>query len=247
MSVSLGRVIVPVTAKDEAVRSDVRDDVALRCGPVGLELEPIGVERPRAARAHGPVVGTWSDLLQHPTSLQRERFASAGRRELTLGRAEHDRTVAVLFVAVGPGAGQQLLAARLVGHAVSLSHTIRSGLVVPPVTVSMRSEHSTGKGLPCGVLDELDPVARPLQSGRCTLVVMTERAPRSAVDRFLSAVCDGAVGTTSDVYASAVRLDATVPGWRFAAIGDRAVKAEYARWFAHRDLGGALPAPDGRG
>ncbi len=54
----------------------------------------------------------------------------------------------------------------------------------------------------------------------------------SAVDRFLAAIRDGAFATADDVYDPAVRLDATVPGWRFAVADDGPVRDEYGRWFA---------------
>lgn len=53
----------------------------------------------------------------------------------------------------------------------------------------------------------------------------------SVVDRFLEAVAGGA-GLPVALYAAGAHLDATVPGWRFAAEGPEAITAEYGRWFA---------------
>ena len=54
----------------------------------------------------------------------------------------------------------------------------------------------------------------------------------NAIDRFLDAVCGGAMAAATDVYGDSVVLDATVPGWRFVLRGPHAVCGEYARWFA---------------
>jgi hypothetical protein len=54
----------------------------------------------------------------------------------------------------------------------------------------------------------------------------------TAVDRFLAAIGSAAFEHAVDVYSSDARLDATVPGWRFAVQGDEAVRDEYGRWFA---------------
>lgn len=50
------------------------------------------------------------------------------------------------------------------------------------------------------------------------------------VERFLEAIASGA-GIPSELFASDVVLDATVPGWRFGVEGPEAVAAQYARWF----------------
>lgn len=50
-------------------------------------------------------------------------------------------------------------------------------------------------------------------------------------DRFLDAVCSGA-GVPADLLAAETVLDATVPGWRFAAHGREAVARQYGGWFA---------------
>lgn len=60
----------------------------------------------------------------------------------------------------------------------------------------------------------------------------TTTTPALTVDRFLDAVCAGA-GVPSDLFAPEAVLDATVPGWRFAARGDSAVARQYSSWFAH--------------
>ena len=54
-----------------------------------------------------------------------------------------------------------------------------------------------------------------------------------AADRFLDAVGEATVASADDIYATDVRLDATVPGWRLGVRGDDAVRAEYARWISH--------------
>jgi hypothetical protein len=51
------------------------------------------------------------------------------------------------------------------------------------------------------------------------------------VDQFLDAVCGGA-GVPADLFAAETVLDATVPGWRFAAHGREAVARQYSGWFA---------------
>lgn len=52
------------------------------------------------------------------------------------------------------------------------------------------------------------------------------------VTRFLDAVSSATI-EDADIYAPDAELDATVPGWRSQAIGERAIKSEYAKWFAH--------------
>lgn len=59
----------------------------------------------------------------------------------------------------------------------------------------------------------------------------SEPASTSAVDRFLAAIRNGSFATAAALFADDVRLDATVPGWRFQIVGDRAVRDEYCRWF----------------
>ncbi len=51
------------------------------------------------------------------------------------------------------------------------------------------------------------------------------------VGRFLDAVRTGSIDTC-EAWADDVRLDATVPNWRFHRSGSDAVRAEYRGWFA---------------
>jgi hypothetical protein len=53
------------------------------------------------------------------------------------------------------------------------------------------------------------------------------------ITRFLEAISSATI-ESADIYAPAAELDATVPGWRSHTIGERAIKDEYAKWFAHR-------------
>jgi len=67
------------------------------------------------------------------------------------------------------------------------------------------------------------------------------------IGAFLTAVQAAAIHET-DVYAEDAVLDATVPNWRFRAVGPEAIKAEYARWFTEPVTFAALeriPVPDG--
>ena len=50
------------------------------------------------------------------------------------------------------------------------------------------------------------------------------------VDRFLDAIGSGA-GVPAELFSGGVTLDATVPGWRFGAVGPGAVAHEYSGWF----------------
>ena len=52
------------------------------------------------------------------------------------------------------------------------------------------------------------------------------------VGRFLAAVASAGI-VDCDAWSPTVVLDATVPNWRFSRHGADAVRAEYARWFAH--------------
>jgi len=56
-------------------------------------------------------------------------------------------------------------------------------------------------------------------------------AQGSPVDVFLAAVENAAIESCS-VWAPGAVLDATVPNWRFRRTGSRAVREEYAQWFA---------------
>jgi hypothetical protein len=51
------------------------------------------------------------------------------------------------------------------------------------------------------------------------------------VSRYLQSIEQGAMGGC-DAVSSNIELDATVPNWRFAVQGRRAVLAELARWYA---------------
>lgn len=51
------------------------------------------------------------------------------------------------------------------------------------------------------------------------------------VDRFLEAAAAGH-GVPADLFAPDAVLDATVPGWRFAARGADALARQYSGWFA---------------
>ena len=53
----------------------------------------------------------------------------------------------------------------------------------------------------------------------------------SAIDKFLGAI-ESAEITCCDAWSADATLDATVPNWRFHAVGADAIRAEYARWFA---------------
>ncbi len=53
----------------------------------------------------------------------------------------------------------------------------------------------------------------------------------TAVERFLAYVESGA-GMGADVFSPDAVLDATVPGWRFSAYGDAAIRAQLGGWFA---------------
>jgi hypothetical protein len=52
------------------------------------------------------------------------------------------------------------------------------------------------------------------------------------IDMFLQAIQDAAI-TDCDAWSPDATLDATVPNWRLRAVGADAIRAEYARWFAH--------------
>ena len=61
----------------------------------------------------------------------------------------------------------------------------------------------------------------------------TIHAPGTAtgtVDEFLEAASAGS-GVPADLFTPDVVLDATVPGWRFAARGAEAVARQYSGWF----------------
>ena len=56
-------------------------------------------------------------------------------------------------------------------------------------------------------------------------------AATTAIDRFLTSVCDP-TAPTDDLFSEDVTLDATVPGWRFTLHGGDPVRAKFAEWFA---------------
>ena len=56
--------------------------------------------------------------------------------------------------------------------------------------------------------------------------------PDDPITRFLDAISSATIAD-ADIYATDAELDATVPGWRSHTIGERAIKDEYAKWFAH--------------
>jgi hypothetical protein len=56
--------------------------------------------------------------------------------------------------------------------------------------------------------------------------------PDDPIARLLEAIVSATVGGC-DSYSPDAQLDATVPGWRFRVVGETAIKAEYAKWFAH--------------
>lgn len=64
-----------------------------------------------------------------------------------------------------------------------------------------------------------------------TPVSGSESPPTTAVDRFIDAIRHASFGAAEQIYSSDVRLDATVPGWRFRLTGSDAVRNEYGRWF----------------
>jgi hypothetical protein len=67
------------------------------------------------------------------------------------------------------------------------------------------------------------------------------------VGDFLKAVETAAIDGT-DFYAEDAVLDATVPNWRFHAVGPQAIKAAYTQWFSDPATFVALdriPVPDG--
>jgi hypothetical protein len=57
-------------------------------------------------------------------------------------------------------------------------------------------------------------------------------ADTSAVEKFLHAV-ETADIPGCDAWSADATLDATVPNWRLHADGADAIRAEYAKWFAH--------------
>ncbi len=64
-----------------------------------------------------------------------------------------------------------------------------------------------------------------------TTVATSAHTTAGIVDRFLDAVSAGS-GVPAQLFAQDPVLDATVPGWRFAARGADAVARQYSDWFA---------------
>jgi hypothetical protein len=58
-------------------------------------------------------------------------------------------------------------------------------------------------------------------------------ASAPVIDDFLAAVENAAIGSC-DAWGPGAILDATVPNWRMRRQGPDAIRAEYARWFAHQ-------------
>ena len=57
-------------------------------------------------------------------------------------------------------------------------------------------------------------------------------ASTPVIDKFLDAI-ESATIPGCDVWSADATLDATVPNWRLHAAGADAIRAEYAKWFAH--------------
>lgn len=68
-------------------------------------------------------------------------------------------------------------------------------------------------------------------TGTRTNVATSAPTGAHTVDRFLAVVCAGS-GVPADLFAENAMLDATVPGWRFAARGADAAARQYSTWFA---------------
>jgi hypothetical protein len=62
-------------------------------------------------------------------------------------------------------------------------------------------------------------------------VTMSDSQSAGPVERYLAAI-EGAAMDSCDAFSPDVTLDATVPNWRFTVLGDAAVRAELARWYA---------------
>lgn len=61
--------------------------------------------------------------------------------------------------------------------------------------------------------------------------IQTPGTLSGTVDRFLEAAAAGA-GVPADLFTPDAVLDATVPGWRFAARGAEALARQYSGWFS---------------
>jgi hypothetical protein len=55
---------------------------------------------------------------------------------------------------------------------------------------------------------------------------------KPVIEKFLQAI-ETATIPGCDVWSADATLDATVPNWRLHAAGADAIRAEYAKWFAH--------------
>ena len=53
-----------------------------------------------------------------------------------------------------------------------------------------------------------------------------------AIEKFLEAIETASISGCA-VWSPVATLDATLPNWRLRAVGADAIRAEYARWFAH--------------
>jgi hypothetical protein len=60
---------------------------------------------------------------------------------------------------------------------------------------------------------------------------MAQAGDVGPIDRYLAAIERGEM-PACDALSPRVELDATVPNWRFTVVGDQAVRAELARWYA---------------
>jgi uncharacterized cupin superfamily protein len=60
----------------------------------------------------------------------------------------------------------------------------------------------------------------------------TTMADTSAIEKFLHAIETAGI-PGCDAWSADATLDATVPDWRLHAAGADAIRAEYAKWFAH--------------
>ena len=71
----------------------------------------------------------------------------------------------------------------------------------------------------------------PLMTRTRTTAATSAPTTDRIVDSFLDAVSAGC-GVPAELFAADAVLDATVPGWRFAARGADAVARQYSDWFA---------------
>jgi hypothetical protein len=64
----------------------------------------------------------------------------------------------------------------------------------------------------------------------------TTTTTTTAVDRLLVAMTTPRTVAASDIYAADAVFDATVPGWRFAVHGSRAIGYQLAEWYQHNGV-----------